>query len=94
VPFNLWFEHQIDAYLRACAEGRDWRPAVAEAETAIGDAPRRILTQRDLQQKGVHFSRQHIARKVGDGTFPPPFQLPFKPKPRDSPPQEHEARPL
>jgi len=23
---NYWFEHTIDAYLRACAEGRDWRP--------------------------------------------------------------------
>jgi hypothetical protein len=96
VPYNLWFEHTIDAFLRACAEGRDWRAAVAEAEAAIGNAPRKVLTQRDLRAKGIHFSRQHIGRKVDDGTFPPPFQMPFKPKPRElaaNEPQECAARP-
>ena len=78
MPYNLWFEHVIDAYLTACAGGSEWREAVASAEAVIGDAPRKVLTQKDLKQKGIHFSRQHITRKIEDGTFPPPFQLPFK----------------
>jgi hypothetical protein len=72
---NLWFEHVIDAYLDACAQGRDWRAAVAVAEKAAGDAPRRVLTQQDLKlQKGLRYSRQHLAKKVRGGAFPPPFQ--------------------
>lgn len=73
---NFWFEHHIDAYLMACAEGRDWTEAVAAAERAHGDKPRRVLTQKDLRPlKGVRFSRQHLAKKVARGLFPPPFQM-------------------
>jgi hypothetical protein len=36
VALNLWFEHVIDAYLQARAEGRDWREACAAAEPAPG----------------------------------------------------------
>jgi hypothetical protein len=71
---NLWFEHVIDAYLAACAEGRDWREACAAAERTAG--PRRVLTQKALKIKGLSFSRQHVSRKVRDGTFPAPFKLP------------------
>jgi hypothetical protein len=76
VSTNFWFEHTLDAYLQACAEGRDWREAVAEAERTIGDAPRRVLTQKAFKAKGLTYSRQHIDRKVREKTFPPPFQLP------------------
>jgi hypothetical protein len=77
VALNLWFEHIIDAYLRACAEGRDWREAVAAAEQSIGNGPRRVLTRKDLKaRKGIHFSRQRLNKKVNAGSFPPPFQLP------------------
>ena len=77
MSINLWFEHQIDSYLVACAQGLDWRKAVAEAECVLGNAPRRVLTQKDLRErKGIRYSRQHISRKVENGTFPPPFQLP------------------
>jgi hypothetical protein len=72
---NLWFEHIIDAYLLACAEGRDWQEAVAEAERTIGDRPRRVLTRVDLREKkGIPFSRQYLAEKVRERTFPKPFQ--------------------
>ena len=38
---------------------------------------RRVLTQKDLgPKKGIKYSRQHLDRKVTDGTFPPPFHLP------------------
>ena len=73
---NLWFEHIIDAYLRACVAGRDWQIECAAAEQAIGDEPRRVLTQADLKKKGIAYSRQHVARRVRNRTFPPPFQLP------------------
>jgi hypothetical protein len=77
VALNLWFEHQIDAYLTASAQGRDWREAVAEADKAIGSAPRRVLTQKELKaRKGIHFSRQRLNKKVKDGSFLPPFHLP------------------
>ena len=71
---NLWFEHTIDAYLLACAQGRDWREAIAEADKAAG--ARRVLTQKGLKSKGVPYSRQHINRKVQAGPFPAPFKLP------------------
>jgi hypothetical protein len=73
---NLWFEHIVDAYLRACAEGDDWHAACAEAEQAIGDGPRRVLTREDLRAKGLKYSRQHLNRRVNAGTFPAPFKLP------------------
>lgn len=74
---NFWFEHIIDAYLKACAEGRDWVEECAAAERAIGNAPRVVLTQKGLKaKKGVDYSRQHLARKVRGGTFPRPFQTP------------------
>jgi predicted anti-sigma-YlaC factor YlaD len=76
VARNFWFEHVVDAFLQACAEGRDWKQAVAEAERAELDAPRRVLTQKDLKAKGVRYSRQHVAKRVARGTFPRPFQLP------------------
>lgn len=75
MAINHWFEHVIDSYLAAVAEGRDWREAVAAAEAALGNAPRRLLTHKGLRQKGLDYSRQHIGRKVQDGTFPPPFKL-------------------
>jgi hypothetical protein len=34
--------------------------------------PLRVLLQRDFEDKGISWSRQHIARKIKDGTFPPP----------------------
>jgi hypothetical protein len=72
---NFWFEHIVDAYLKAVAKGRDWQSACADAEQ-ITDRPLRVLTQKDLRSKGIHFSRQHIARKVAARTFPAPFKLP------------------
>lgn len=73
---NFWFGHVIDAYLDACAKGEDWRKAVAAAERQIGDKPRVVLNQKDLKaRKGIPYSRQHVMRKVDDGTFPPPFKL-------------------
>ena len=75
MAINLWFEHTVDAYLRACAEGRDWRLECAAAEQAIGNQPRRVLTQHDLRaRKGIAYSRQHLAKKVKGGGFPKPFQ--------------------
>jgi hypothetical protein len=72
--WNLWQEHIIDAYLAACAEGRDWREACAAAEAAHGTRPRTALTQKDLKdKKGIPYSRQHLDRKVKGGAFPPPF---------------------
>ena len=32
----------------------------------------KMLLQRDLAQKGVSWSRQHINRKIRAGEFPPP----------------------
>jgi hypothetical protein len=73
---NLWFEHVIDSYLAACAAGRDWREACAEAEATHGTRPRTALTQRDLKvKKGIPYSRQHLDRKRKAGTFPPPFNV-------------------
>jgi hypothetical protein len=74
VSINLWFENVVDAYLLACAEGRDWREAVAAAERAEG--PRRVVTQKGLRSKGLPYSRQHLGRKIQNGSFPPPFKLP------------------
>ncbi len=71
---NFWFEHIIDAYLRACAEGRDWREACAAAAEQ-SETPRRVLTQQELQtKKGISWSRQHLSKKVRGGGFPKPFQ--------------------
>ena len=82
MALNFWFEHVIDAYLRACAAGVDWKAACAEAErTHTG--PVRVLTREDLAVvKGISFGRQHIDRKVRDGTFPRPFQTPTLPQPQ------------
>ena len=73
---NLWFEHVVDAYLQACAEGRNWREAIAAAEQAVGNVPRRVLTIKGLRAKGLTYSRSQVNRKVRDGYFPAPFQLP------------------
>jgi hypothetical protein len=72
---NFWFEHVIDAYLEASERGVDWRGACAAAQ-ANATWPLRVLTQKDLKTKGLTYSRQHTRRKINDGTFPPPFQLP------------------
>jgi len=72
---NYWFEHVIDAYLTAAAARRDWQSECAEAERT-NKGPVRVLTQADLPAKGIRYSRQHIARKVEEKTFPPPFKLP------------------
>jgi hypothetical protein len=73
---NFWFEHVIDAYLAACAEGRDWREACVAADRALGARPRRLLTFKDLKEKkGVPYSRQHLDRKMRAGTFPLPFNV-------------------
>jgi predicted DNA-binding transcriptional regulator AlpA len=71
---NFWFEAVIGAYLDACARGEDWRAACATAQ-AKATQPRRVLTRRALQAKGLTYSRQHLARKVAAGTFPAPFKL-------------------
>jgi hypothetical protein len=34
--------------------------------------PLRILLRSDLESRGIPWSRQHIDRKIKDGTFPPP----------------------
>ena len=34
--------------------------------------PLKVLLRRDLEDKGISWSRQHIDRKIKDGTFPPP----------------------
>ena len=73
---NLWLEHIIDAYLDACAQGRDWREACAAAEQALGAGARRALTQKDLKdRKGIPYSRQHLDRKMKAGSFPLPFNV-------------------
>jgi predicted DNA-binding transcriptional regulator AlpA len=72
---NFWLESVIDAFLLAVAQGRDWKSACAEAERT-SKSPLRVLTQADLAAKGLRYSRQHVARKVANKTFPPPFQLP------------------
>ena len=35
----------------------------------------KVLSQRDLQTKGITWSREHVRRKVKSGEFPPPFKL-------------------
>lgn len=71
---NFWFEHIVDAYLAACAAGRDWREACAKAEATHGTRPRMLLTQEDLRsKKGIPYSRQHLDRKRRAGAFPEPF---------------------
>ena len=84
---NFWWEHVVDAYLQACAEGRDWKEAVAKAEREIGNSPRRVLTSKALkEEKGITFCRQYLNKKVRDQDFPAPFQTPSTPKPK--PPAE------
>ena len=74
---NYWFEHVIDRFLQACAEGRSAQEAVAEAEAAPRPTELRVLTQPDLRpRKGIRYSRQHLARLVDAEIFPRPFQLP------------------
>jgi hypothetical protein len=78
VARNLWIEAVVDAYLLALAHGRDWRAAVVEAERVNAETPLRVLTREDLKEKkGIPFSRQHLARRVREGTFPRPFQAPL-----------------
>jgi hypothetical protein len=72
---NFWLESVVDAFLIAAAQGRDWQSACAEAEQT-SKGPVRVLTQADFRAKGIRYSRQHIARKVANKTFPAPFQLP------------------
>jgi hypothetical protein len=77
VAVNFWLEVVVDAYLLACAQGRDWRPACAAAEQAVEDSddPLRILTREDLKtRKGLAYSRQHLHRLVRGGAFPAPFK--------------------
>jgi hypothetical protein len=76
MSINLWFEHVIDSYLLAVAQGRDWEAACADAERANKGKPLRVLTHKDLRSKGIGYSRQHIARRVAANTFPAPFNLP------------------
>ena len=75
MSINFWLECVIDAYLIAVAKGRDWQSACAEVEQTY-KGPIRVLSQVDLPSKGIRYSRQHIARKVANKTFPKPFQLP------------------
>jgi predicted DNA-binding transcriptional regulator AlpA len=35
----------------------------------------KVLSQRDLQTKGITWSREHVRRKVKAGEFPSPFKL-------------------
>jgi hypothetical protein len=77
---NFWLECVIDAFLRACAEGRNWQEECAVAEQAARNAPLVILTQEDLKtKKGIAYSRQHLHRRVKRNTFPPPFKFPENP---------------
>jgi hypothetical protein len=74
---NFWFEHVIDAYLMAVAQGLDWRAACAHAEQANKNRPIRVLTHKDLRtKKGITYTRQHLARRVKAKTFFEPFNLP------------------
>ena len=73
---NFWLESVVDAYILACAQGHDRRAAVAEAERAAGCGSQRILTRKDLAARGLRFSRQHLHRRIKEGTFPAGFQLP------------------
>ena len=76
MAINLWFEHVIDAYLQACADERDWREACAVAVQAVGNTPRRVLTQKDLKtKKGLRYSRRHRRRKFAVALSPAPFDL-------------------
>ena len=75
---NLWLEFVIDAYLQACADGRDWKAAVAEAEHA-GDIPLRVLTREDLKEKkGIPYSRQSSRKKFASARFRGHSKRPFK----------------
>jgi hypothetical protein len=76
---SLWFEHTIDNYLAAVAEGREWRAAIAEAEAKVQaeGTPRRVLTRGALKsEKGISYSRAQLHRMVLAGDFPKPFRLP------------------
>jgi hypothetical protein len=75
VSTNFWFEDVIDAFLTACATGKNWRQACAAAQNDT-TKPRRVITQKGLKAKGIPFSRQHLHRKIDAGAFPAPFQLP------------------
>lgn len=75
MSFNFWLEAVIDAYVDACARGEDWREPCAAAPAKVG-ASRRVLTLQDLKTvKGIRYSRQHISRKITNGTFPAPFKF-------------------
>jgi hypothetical protein len=79
MSINYWFEHVIDCFLRACAEGRSAEDAVAQAAVAPTPNELRVLTQPDLRpKKGIKYSRQHLTRLVDAGIFPRPFHLPTK----------------
>lgn len=76
MAINLWPEPVIDAYVRACATGRDWKAECAAAQMALDGEPFRVLTLKALKAKGVPYSRQHLTKLVRWGRFPRPFQLP------------------
>jgi hypothetical protein len=78
---NFWFEHALDAYLVALAEGLGEHAAKAAYAAALAranDAPRRLLKQTDLRSKGITYSRQHLTKLLKKGAFPRPLQLPVK----------------
>lgn len=75
---NLWPEPIIDAYIGACAQGRDWRADCAAALTALDGEPFRVLTLKALRAKGVPYSRQHLVKLIRKGRFPRPFQFPVE----------------
>ena len=35
----------------------------------------KVLETRDLRERGIHWTRQHIYRLVKEGRFPKPFKL-------------------
>src|SRR5262249_54986468 len=75
---NFWFEHIIDAYLKAVAQGGDWRSACADAEQATKNQPVRVLTHKGRRAKATNYARQPTAGGVAGKTFPKPFNLPDK----------------
>jgi hypothetical protein len=76
MSINYWFNHTIDCFLEACAEGRSAQEAVTAAEAATATGELRVLTQPDLRAKGIKYSRQHLTRLIDAGLFPRPFHMP------------------
>ena len=75
---NYWFSHVIDTYLLTVATGGDWKAACEAAMQAPPNGePLVVLTQPMLgPKKGITYSRQHLTKKIRNGTFPRPFKLP------------------